>query len=324
MKRTELEHEKWRETVRALGFTDFISPEDGFQMCASEKWARSRSTGIYCWFTSNGEAYVGQAKNVRRRLQGHWKIHKDMLEAAFMELSACDLDEKESALIKTIGRCFPTRNIKHAIETATFVPFDDFMSEHERAKFVRGGRASSLLEWRSLPILEQKQSVKFRKFSAEPDYALVLRALKTFVANCLPNPADTENRFWSVTLYPPALYPGGPSLLRLNVGNQEVFTAFRNSRGDLAVRVLARESLDDSSSGPFFQTQCFDHKVEFENLEKWLSSDRVAACRYFVVWLMRHTTTLNNGSHCPQIIRACFASNFAGRDLPLPNSSRVN
>ena len=43
----------------------------------------------------------------------------------------------------------------------------------------------------------------------------------------------------------------------------------------------------------------------------WLTSKRLVSCRKLVVWLMRHTTPLNNGSHCPQIVWAAFGLSTA-------------
>ena len=40
----------------------------------------------------------------------------------------------------------------------------------------------------------------------------------------------------------------------------------------------------------------------------WLSGEALLSCRRLVVRLMRHTTTLNSGSHCPQAVRPEFAN----------------
>ena len=54
----------WRARAMRLGFTDFVSSEDGFKTKEGNAWSNALSTGIYFWIAENGEAYVGQAKNV--------------------------------------------------------------------------------------------------------------------------------------------------------------------------------------------------------------------------------------------------------------------
>jgi hypothetical protein len=56
-----------------------------------------------------------------------------------------------------------------------------------------------------------------------------------------------------------------------------------------------------------YKTESYGYFVELQDFDEWLISDRIVAIRELVIWLMRHTTTLNNGSHCPQIVRAAFA-----------------
>ena len=302
--RQESSVEQWRSFVTFHGFHDIVSPEDRFATCETEKWVRANATGLYCWLTENGEVYVGQAVKVRRRLLDHWKVHKDMIVAAFMEVDATSLSTKERDLIKAVGSKYPTRNIKHAFSTATFVPFDEFMSGSQREKFLSGQKLKTQTDWRPLDILEKKQAAKFRRLEDLDGYNLLLFALRTYVTTCIPMPARTENRFWSVTIY-----PGGANLVRVNAGQQEIFTIATGSYG-FEVRVLALQKLDPSATGPVYEKASFVHHVTPGAVSDWLTVDRVRACRDLVLHLMRHTTTLNNGSHCPQIVRACLSSTF--------------
>jgi hypothetical protein len=293
---------RWQTAVAGMGFTDFVSPEDGFRTLGGGPWVNSNSSGVYCWVAENGEAYVGQAVSVRRRLLDHWKIHRDMLAAAFMKLDLEKLDEVERTCIKDISKSFSTRNIKHAISTSAFVPFDVFMSDAARHAFLSGSSEVSDYFWRDLGFLEQKQAPKFRRLKQEGRFFEIVDAVRVFISNCIPNPASTENRFWSVTLYP---QPG--TLLRLNSGQQEVFTVF-DEGGDLFARPLSAKWLNvrEFLAGPYYKTQSFAYFVDLADFGGWFTDERRAAVRDLAVWLMRHTTPLNNGSHCPQIVRAAF------------------
>ena len=57
---------RWRADVLALGFTDIVSPEDGFRTSGGASWENTNASGVYCWIAENGEAYVGQAVAARR------------------------------------------------------------------------------------------------------------------------------------------------------------------------------------------------------------------------------------------------------------------
>lgn len=291
---------RWREFVTAHGFDDFISPEDGFATCNAAKWARANSTGLYCWIAENGDAYLGQAVKVRRRLLAHWRSHKDLIHAAFMEVDASRLSRVEARLIKDLSDKFPTRNVKHAFATAAFVPFDTFMARGDQDEFLRGNAPVEPSDWRSLEILETKQAAKFRRLESSPSYRIILYSLRTYIAACVPISPLTENRFWSVTARP---FANG---FRINVGQQEVLTI---SHGTL--RILALERLDNSARGPLYQTASFVHEFAAAGFGEWLTPVRVRACRKLVLHLARHTTSLNNGSHCPQLVRACFSSDIA-------------
>jgi hypothetical protein len=158
---------RWQTAVVAMGFTDFVSPEDGFRTLGGDLWPDSKSSGVYSWVAENGEAYVGQAVSVRRRLLDRWKVHRDILAAAFMRLDRQKLDEIERTCIRDISKNFSTRNIKHAISTSAFVPFDTFMTDAERQVFLFGSFASNEHVWRDLGVLEQKQATKFRRLERE-------------------------------------------------------------------------------------------------------------------------------------------------------------
>jgi hypothetical protein len=295
---------RWRNFMTSLGFHDFVSPEYGFILCSNVNWRNANSAGIYCWFAENGEAYVGQAKIARRRLLDHWKANKDILAAAFMQIDIASLNAKERELIKKVENFYPTRNIKHAISTAAFVPLDAIVTERDREHFLRDTQLIGPFDWRSLEILEKKQASKFRRLENLAEYNLILFALRKYVSACLPHPARTENRFWSVTLYPDAA-----NLLRVNAGQQEISTIAKDADA-LYLRVLADEKFDETARQSTHSTRAFVHYLLPNRIAEWLTADHILACRRLILWLMRHTTTLNNGSHCPQVVRACFASKF--------------
>ncbi len=182
---------------------------------------------------------------------------------------------------------------------------NSYLSEGGRDAFLCGESVKEQTDWRNLELLEIKQRVKFRRLETEDERDGILHALKLFITNCIPIPAKTENRFWSVSLYPQS-----GTILRVNAGQQEIFTIQSEQEGYIIARPLCRKwfNVREFMEGPFYKTDSLAYFVELQDFEEWLIHDRIVAIRELVIWLMRHTATLNNGSHCPQIVRAAFAA----------------
>ena len=83
---------QWAELASRWGFSDFLSPEDGFRNCVQsrQRWANRDQPGIYFWIAADGEAYVGQSIKPQSRLREHWRSHLDLERACFMPCSEAD------------------------------------------------------------------------------------------------------------------------------------------------------------------------------------------------------------------------------------------
>ncbi len=288
--------------MKDFGFTQLVSREDNFatELTESSKWRERSGSGIYSWVTENLECYTGQAVSVRRRLLQHAKQHPDLLYVAFQSACESELDALEETLIKRVETIYPTRNIKHASKSVSSVPFDLVVSAADQELFLSGLDIDNATGWKDWPALEVRQAKRFAKLKNDPDFKAIVGCLNHYIVRCVPAPADTEVRFWSVSLFSQT-----GTILRLNAGQQEVFTIveFEN---ELFARPLALRRLDPTSYGPLYKTESWDSLVPILEFERWLADWRRIACRKLVVNLMRHTTTLNSGSHCPQVVRANF------------------
>ncbi len=289
---------RWENLAAKWGFEDFISPQDGFRTCleSGQRWGNRQKPGIYFWIAEDGEAYVGQSITPQSRLRQHWRDHRDIVRACFLPCARDDLDHVEERLIGEAGKHFRLRNIKLAVATSREVPFDRIISETERELFL-AGHDLPYCEWRHFDLLTQVQKKRFTKFLATPGADEALRTLQTFVSRVIPKPAATEVGFWSVTVFPRS------SFLRVNAGQQEVFTFDAGWTG-AEVRLFSdkRLSLIRSQKAPY-KIQSYATDVAAKTLDGWLTGEKLLACRRLVVRLMRHTTALNSGSHCPQAVR---------------------
>lgn len=295
------EFQPWAMHALKLGFTDFISPEDGFliELSKNSKWTNSHASGIYAWVTGNGQSYVGQAVNVRNRLRQHWTSYRNIAYAAFQAVSPNDLDSIEKQLIRKMEEHFPssTLNIKFATSSMKVVPFDLIITPEICANFLRGESLQNSNEWQKWPLLENKKVRNFERFEKARISKDVMNALSIFIDRCLPDAPATEVKFWSASL----LYPNA-TICRVNVGQQEVFTVW-DDRTHLYARVLAGSQLSDDFDFPLYETESYANFVRLEHLQSWLTKERAIECRKLVVWLMRHTVPLNSSTHCPQLVR---------------------
>jgi len=289
--------ERWRSLARLLGFSDFLSAADGFKSCEGPRpWVNARQPGIYFWLANDGQAYVGQSIQPRARLHQHMKAHGDIVQAAFQVCALDKLDRLEAQLVERAGEHFPLRNIKLAVSTASAVPFDGIVPPEEQAAFLAGGDLP-VGEWRDLEQLARLQQRKFEQLRIHAIGDEVIAAAQLFVKRAIPRPADTEVGFWSATIRSSGL------LMRVNVGQQEVFTIERRGR-TASARIFTADRVDwmRSRRSPY-QIRSFETRVRADQLAEWLIGKRLLSCRNLIIQLMRHTQALNSASHCPQLVR---------------------
>lgn len=293
----------WADHMVGLGFTDFLAAEDGFSLeqRTGKKWPRANDCGVYTWITGSRETYTGQALRARMRLKQHWKNYRDIAYAAFAPVPVELLNKEEPRLIAAVEALYPVLNIKFALSSASAVPLDRVVSHEQMRLFAEGHPVDTEVPWRELPILYRKQARRFAVFKNDELYLKAIEALRIYVSRCIPLPSATEAGFWSVTILNET-----PHVFRVNVGQQEVFSLW--AEDGLYARILAREQLGDRCTGPHYVTDSYDNQIPLRNLKEWLMGEKIIACRKLVIWLMRHTAPLQQGSHCPQIVRAAFSA----------------
>jgi hypothetical protein len=289
---------RWSDLAKRNGFVDFLSPEDAFKTCVRSQrpWANKDQPGIYFWLAADGEAYVGQSVAPQSRLRQHWRDHRDIAQACFRPCAPDELDRTEAKLIDQLGRHFPLRNIKLSVATVREVPFDKLVHESERERFLAGEDLVAS-PWREFDLLTRLQARRFQKFLTVDGGQDALLVAQSFIRRAIPTPAATEVGFWSITLFPRTRF------IRINAGQQEVFTC-SGRRDGTEVRILTdkRISLLRSHKAPY-RLPCYVTHMAAPKLEAWLQGEALMSCRSLVVRLMRHTTALNSGSHCPQAVR---------------------
>jgi hypothetical protein len=222
------------------------------------------------------------------------KVHGDLVHAAFQPCKRAELDGLERHLVDLAGKQFQLRNIKFALSTVSNVPFDELVTPAEQQAFL-AGEALARSEWRSLDEHRRRQNRKFERFLDIPSSKDALTCVARFVKLALPGAPDTEVVFWSASLL------SERNLVRINVGQQEVFTFdWRTNR----VRIMSDRSLSLLHSWRTdYETPSWVNNLRPSQLETFLTGRRLLSVRRLVLRLMRHTQTLNSASHCPQLVR---------------------
>lgn len=291
----------WALAATRLGMTNFALAEDGFSETLCENRPpepfEKRLSAIYFWRAENGEAYIGKAVDVQSRLRQHYKNHRDLVCAAFIPVAPEALDREERRLVTLAETEFRMRNVKLVKDSVSFRPLDEFLSVEQQSAFVETGNPHAWLggDRREFPMLESRSRVKLSKFREDAELCSDLQVVVSeFVQAAIPMPNGTENRFWSVT------YLGyDNALLRINAGQQEVFTVVEDDDG-FWFRLVCPTKLSKDFDGLHYETNSYASYFDWDGAARlFASAKKMRPMREFVVWLARHTTPLNNRSHCP-------------------------
>jgi hypothetical protein len=244
------------------------------------EWKADRC-GLYIWLAANGEVYLGQSVDVRRRLIEHQKGHLDIIIAAFIPVDRQELDAEEARLARLFEAVGPVRNVKLVTKTYAVVPYDLAVKEPCRSP-------------RPMPEQAIRAAKNYRLFCEDKQAQEMMRLLRHFASNAVPNIWATEGAFWSASVF-------AKGWVRLNCGQQEIFTCWPADNGQLQIRILCDSSLDWQFNKPrLYKTRSYEHHW---SPKKFLAFTDWQKLRDFSEYLMRHTTALNSTNHCPQLFR---------------------
>lgn len=182
-----------------------------------------RRCGLYILHFSNGEIYAGQALDVTRRYVQHRKVHEDIEEISFRQVTKDRLNDEERALIWSL------EDSRHRLRNITFtsIPkgesdFDLIMPAAEQDRWLKDtsyvdSSGSRVVD----PELRRKYSRKFESFASLPRSDEVIDILRSYVGVNIPAFRRGEVSFWCVSCM-----PGRNVYARINIYWQEVLTVF--------------------------------------------------------------------------------------------------
>jgi hypothetical protein len=310
--------------VSALGFGRWHRVRD--RASVADVFPEERRCGIYVLAFTNGEAYVGKSTDVTLRYMQHRRSYSDLETMAFKVVRAERLDEEERATIRILESAgIRLRNVLHASIPHGPSDFALVMSAEDQDCWltdlgysdVQGPRTDD-------PETRRRYARRYQRFLYLFEAEDVVRVLRAYVRRGIPAFSRTEMSFWACTCL-----PGSPGyrvspLARVNVYQQEVFSAYP---GGWFTWHLAKSPLEQAfgpSLDPLmrklplvertdhFYTSGGQDQVELQArgvdaaLSLMQDADVLRSIRLFNLRLMQKGPCLSSRYHCFDLADRCY------------------
>lgn len=208
--------------------------------------------GIYLLSFANGEAYAGQAVDVTRRYAQHRKVHPDIEVMTFQTVIVDDLDNVERSTIRKLeGAGIRLRNVVFASIPYGPSDFDLIMRPEEQERWLTDVSYVDLAGPRTEDADTRRRfSRKYQELLRRPKAEDVVRVLRDYVGLGIPAVPRGEMSFWAASCLPGSHSSQVTVYSRVNVYQQEVFTAYWEADDLTFTWHLAKSPLQ-RAFGPF-------------------------------------------------------------------------
>ena len=203
----------------------------------------SQRCGIYILHFTDGDCYVGQAKDVTRRYTQHRNTFFDIQRISFKTIPSNKLDHEEIMYIEILEKeGFLLRNIEYTSIFRGESDFDKIMTSDNQEKWLTDLTfVDSLGPRPDLQELYRKTERAYQRFEKHPEVKQIVRLLHTYIPIAIPAFKRTEADYWSMTS------PNRRDPVRINLQWQEVFAVKILSGQSYAIFQLAKSPLDRRS-----------------------------------------------------------------------------
>lgn len=184
--------------------------------------------GIYVLHFANGEYYAGQAVDVIRRYCQHRQTHSDIENISFKKIPRKQLNDEECCVIRKLeeANCL-LRNIALVSVPLGETDFDLLMAREDQECWLDDLTSVGLSGERfEEPNHRLKYTHRFQKLLAKPYADDVIEVLRHYIHLAIPRIRQSELSFWCVSCLPGPHKRNLTAYSRVNVGLQEVLTAF--------------------------------------------------------------------------------------------------
>jgi hypothetical protein len=221
------------QVIASLGFPPPVDVGSEYGIGLRLPNVRTR-TGVYLLVLSDGNFYVGQAKDVVRRFSQHRRTFRERLVGfSFQRVPLNQLDEVEQRLIKTAGRLgMPLEQVDW---TTVSVKPSDLLEIVDAADFEmwRKDPRQHLLsdQW---PMFmpeagrRSRDAQALRQLLDEPAGEQAVGLCAEFLQHCVPAARRTAPDYWNVACLPSTNRSHSPRLVCVSAHVMEVFVLGRS------------------------------------------------------------------------------------------------
>lgn len=153
---------------------------------------------------SNGERYVGQSRDVVRRLADHRRRFHDVVAVRFCPVPPNDLDSAERQMIqREVDSGSHLRNVDLVSQTWADCVLDQVVDRDVQADWTHGGPQTHVDDTRMLIAKRRHRTAGlYRRMQELHDFGSIFHDLCVYADRIIPWPSATDGRFWTVSAMP--------------------------------------------------------------------------------------------------------------------------
>ncbi len=233
--------------------------------------------GVYVIEFSNGEYYIGQAKNIKIRIKQHFKKFNDIKLIIFEPVLEAYLLEEENRTITIFERnSLRIRNIKQ-------INFKNLFNHTSQKIWI------SNLEYNYLSgikfnnsLVRQQFTTRFYLVKNKPYFIKLVSFLSLYVKISIPNYLASEYNYWSISCLPKHLIKDN-CITRININSVPVLSVWANKDESLeAMFLVSKLPFLKYLKNNFTFTNLLEniHSLKFElrNAFECTEGDELAIC----------------------------------------------
>jgi hypothetical protein len=214
--------------LAALGFTHTYDLHDSNSIAALT--TLKRRSGIYVLHFPDNSYYVGQSKDVAKRLAQHRRTYTNIAHLSFKALTLgqeiLDLHEQEAIYVLE-DKAYPLLNVIHTSITYQSSELDLIITPQEQRQWLAVPHQAYDHAPCERKAIEKNQRLKYQQkfhaFQQRSDWQELVACLRQYVAYAIPQPHCIEHDFWSISCLPSTNASTWPRLACFNMNAMEVF-----------------------------------------------------------------------------------------------------
>jgi hypothetical protein len=221
----EIENYLINQDIKKIDLSSLAQSLDywGFSVATNQE-----CSGIYILKFKDEEFYIGQAKNIYRRIKQHKKNFSDIESIYFKYAPQDKLFNEEDATISLFEfSLLRLRNLKQ-------VCFKNIFDGIHQGKWLTN-LTYNYLSGRKFDnqALREKYEARFAVLKNKPYFTSMVSFLSAYLKLSIPNYLASEYTYWSISCLPKHL-PDDQCLSRININSVPVLSLYANKKNSLS------------------------------------------------------------------------------------------